>query len=148
MIFSCRASYQDFPNGAPEGVIAPEAANNSAISASLAPALMLGIPGGATTALLLVALTVHGIRPGTLLFANQPGLVYGFLVGLLIGLPLEWYAVRVILQEETGFTFPVRVPWAAAGVVAGLAVVTATLAGLGPAFQAMRLRIPEAIAYE
>jgi putative tricarboxylic transport membrane protein len=74
-----------FGKGAPEGVIAPEAANNSAISASLAPALMLGIPGGATTALLLVALTVHGIRPGTLLFSNQPGLVYGFLVGLLIG---------------------------------------------------------------
>jgi putative tricarboxylic transport membrane protein len=74
-----------FGTGAPEGVIAPEAANNSAISASLAPALMLGIPGGATTALLLVALTVHGIRPGTLLFSNQPGLVYGFLVGLLFG---------------------------------------------------------------
>ena len=74
-----------FGKGAPEGVIAPEAANNSAISASLAPALMLGIPGGATTALLLVALTVHGIRPGTLLFTSQPGLVYGFLVGLLIG---------------------------------------------------------------
>src|SRR3954452_24583731 len=74
-----------FGHGAPEGVIAPEAANNSAISASLAPALMLGIPGGATTALLLVALQVHGIRPGTLLFSSQPGLVYGFLVGLLIG---------------------------------------------------------------
>jgi putative tricarboxylic transport membrane protein len=74
-----------FGQGAPEGVIAPEAANNSAISASLAPALMLGIPGGATTALLLVALQVHGIRPGTLLFSSQPGLVYGFLVGLLIG---------------------------------------------------------------
>ena len=46
---------------------------------------MLGIPGGATTALLLVALTVHGIRPGTLLFSDQPDLVYGFLVGLLFG---------------------------------------------------------------
>jgi putative tricarboxylic transport membrane protein len=74
-----------FGRGAPEGVIAPEAANNSAISAGLAPALMLGIPGGATTALLLVALTIHGIRPGTLLFSTQPALVYGFLIGLLIG---------------------------------------------------------------
>ena len=74
-----------FGQGAPEGVIAPEAANNSAIAGGLAPALMLGIPGGATAALLLVALTVHGIRPGTLLFSTQPGLVYGFLVGLLIG---------------------------------------------------------------
>jgi putative tricarboxylic transport membrane protein len=74
-----------FGQGAPEGVIAPEAANNSAIAAGLAPALMLGIPGGATSALLLVALTVHGIRPGIMLFNDQPDLVYGFLVGLLIG---------------------------------------------------------------
>jgi putative tricarboxylic transport membrane protein len=74
-----------FGRGAPEGVIAPEAANNSAIAASLAPALTLGIPCGATSALLLVALTIHGIRPGTLLFSSQPQLVYGFLVGLLIG---------------------------------------------------------------
>ena len=74
-----------FGRGAPEGVIAPEAANNSAIAAGLAPALMLGIPGGATSALLLVALTVHGIRPGTMLFSDQPDLVYGFFIGLLIG---------------------------------------------------------------
>lgn len=74
-----------FGRGAPEGVIAPEAANNSAIAGGLAPALMLGIPGGATAALLLVALTIHGIRPGTMLFSTQPDLVYGFLIGLLIG---------------------------------------------------------------
>ena len=74
-----------FGHGAPEGVIAPEAANNSAIAAGLAPALMLGIPGGATSALLLVALTVHGLRPGIMLFNDQPDLVYGFFIGLLIG---------------------------------------------------------------
>src|SRR5262249_20004744 len=44
----------------------------------------------------------------------------GAVLGLAIGVPLEWYAVRVILQEETGFTFPMRVPWAAAGVVTAL----------------------------
>jgi putative tricarboxylic transport membrane protein len=74
-----------FGRGAPEGVIAPEAANNSSLSASLAPALALGIPGGATSALLLVALTVHGIRPGPMLFSSQSNLVYGFLVGLIFG---------------------------------------------------------------
>jgi putative tricarboxylic transport membrane protein len=74
-----------FGQGAPEGVIAPEAANNSAIAAGLAPALMLGIPGGATSALLLIALTVHGLRPGIMLFSDQPDLVYGFLIGLLFG---------------------------------------------------------------
>jgi len=74
--------------------------------------------------------------------------IIGSAIGLLIGLPLEWYAVRVILLEETGFSFPVIVPWTAAALVVGLAVGTATLAGLGPALHAMRLRIPEAIAYE
>jgi putative tricarboxylic transport membrane protein len=74
-----------FGHGAPEGVIAPEAANNSSISASLAPALALGIPGGATSALLLVALMVHGIRPGSMLFTGHSQLLFGFLVGLALG---------------------------------------------------------------
>ncbi|WP_368416778.1 tripartite tricarboxylate transporter permease [Falsiroseomonas sp.] len=74
-----------FGEGAPEGVIAPEAANNSAVCASLVPALTLGIPGGATSALLLVALTIHGLRPGTMLFTTQPDLIWGFFVGLMIG---------------------------------------------------------------
>ena len=78
-------SPQRFGQGAPEGVIAPEAANNSSISASFAPALALGIPGGATSALLLVALMVHGIRPGSMLFTSHAQLLYGFLVGLIIG---------------------------------------------------------------
>jgi putative tricarboxylic transport membrane protein len=79
------ASPERFGQGAPEGVIAPEAANNSSISASLAPALALGIPGGATSALLLVALMVHGIRPGSMLFTSHAQLLYGFLVGMIIG---------------------------------------------------------------
>ena len=74
-----------FGQGEPEGVLAPEAANNSAMCASLVPALTLGIPGGATSALLLVALTVHGLRPGTMLFTSQPEMIWGFFVGLMVG---------------------------------------------------------------
>ena len=72
----------------------------------------------------------------------------GSAIGLLVGIPLEWYAVRVILLEETGYSFAVQVPWHALAVVVTLALTTATVAGLGPAIHAMRLRIPEAIAYE
>ncbi len=75
------------------------------------------------------------------------GLV-GTLLGLVVGLPMEWYAVRVVLFEETGFLFAMRIPWLEAGVIAALAVLAATLAGLGPAVHAMRLRIADAIAYE
>jgi ABC-type lipoprotein release transport system permease subunit len=74
--------------------------------------------------------------------------VVGTFLGLLIGLPLEWYIVRVLLFEETGFLFPVRIPWTEAGVITLLSVLAATLAGLGPALHAMRLRITDAIAYE
>jgi putative ABC transport system permease protein len=75
------------------------------------------------------------------------GLV-GAAVGFLIGLALEWYVIDVLLTDEAGFRFPVRVPWLEAGVVSALAVLLATLAGLWPAYHATRLRIPEAIAYE
>ncbi|MBM3487858.1 MAG: hypothetical protein FJX67_14700 [Alphaproteobacteria bacterium] len=74
-----------FGKGAPEGVIAPEASNNSCIPTSFIPALTLGIPGGASAAILLVAVTIHGLRPGALLFQSNPELVYGFFSGLLIG---------------------------------------------------------------
>ena len=65
-----------------------------------------------------------------------------------MGVAIQWYVVQVILLEEAGFAFPVVLPWKEAGVIAGLAVLVATLAGLLPAVQAGRLRIAEAIAYE
>lgn len=74
--------------------------------------------------------------------------VTGAVVGLLIGVPLEWYAVRIVLFDEAGFLFPVIVPWAAAGMLCVSAVLLAACAGLGPAVHAVHVRIPEAIAYE
>jgi putative ABC transport system permease protein len=72
----------------------------------------------------------------------------GTLIGLLIGVPLQWYALRVVMLEETGYAFPVRVPWAASLWIALASLATAALAGLGPALYAIRQRIPEAIANE
>jgi putative ABC transport system permease protein len=72
----------------------------------------------------------------------------GTMLGVLFGIPLEWFVLRVIIFEESGFLFPVYVPWDAAALIALAALATATLAGLGPAIYAVRQRIPEAIAYE
>ncbi len=72
----------------------------------------------------------------------------GTAVGLALGWPLECYTVRVLLLEESGFAFPVRFPWLAAGAVAGLAMAGAALAGLGPALGAGHASIPAAIAHE
>lgn len=72
----------------------------------------------------------------------------GTALGLLIGLPLEWYVVHVLLFQEAGFAFPVIYPWLSAGFIAALSMVLAALAAQFPAVQAGRLRIAEAIAYE
>jgi putative ABC transport system permease protein len=72
----------------------------------------------------------------------------GAVVGFGIGLLLEWYVLDIILIDEAGFVFALRIPWIEAGMVVFLSVALATVAGLWPAYQATRLRIPEAIAYE
>ena len=72
----------------------------------------------------------------------------GTVIGVVMGVPLEWYAVRVILFEQSGFLFPIAIPWQEAAVIAALAVLMAIAAGLLPAVHAVRLRIAEAIAYE
>jgi putative ABC transport system permease protein len=74
--------------------------------------------------------------------------LFGTLFGLAIGLPIEWYMVRVVIWEEGGFQFPLVVPWMAAIGVAGLSLTLATLAGLGPALHAVRLNIAEAVTVE
>lgn len=72
----------------------------------------------------------------------------GSLIGVAVGIPLEWLCLRYIFVEETGLLYRVRIPWLSAGVVVTLSLAVATLAGLLPAIRAMRLRIAEAIAYE
>jgi putative ABC transport system permease protein len=69
-------------------------------------------------------------------------------IGLVLGVPVEWYCVHVILFEEAGFLLPVRIPWREAALIGTAAMLTATLAGLWPALRTSRLHIPEAIAYE
>ena len=75
---------KDFGTGIPEGVAAPEVANNAASAGALVPLLSLGIPGSATTAVMLGAFILHGIQPGPLLFSTQAKFVYTIFAGLFI----------------------------------------------------------------
>jgi putative ABC transport system permease protein len=72
----------------------------------------------------------------------------GTTIGVIVGIPLEWYILNVVLLEEAGLTFPLYLPWTEALGVAAGAIGTALVAGCGPALHAVRIRIPEAIAYE
>ena len=65
-----------FGTGAYEGVVAPESANNATIGGALIPALTLGIPGDAVTALILGAFFLHGLRPGPLLMVRSPDIFW------------------------------------------------------------------------
>ncbi len=76
---------QRFGHGAIEGVVAPEAANNAADQTAFIPTLALGIPGSATMALMLGALTINGIAPGPSLMTAQPGLFWGLIMSFWIG---------------------------------------------------------------
>lgn len=73
-----------FGEGVVEGVAAPEAANNAAAGGSMVPLLALGIPGSATTAVMLVAFQIYGLQPGPLLFENSGDLVWGLIASLYI----------------------------------------------------------------
>ncbi len=74
---------EEFGKGSIEGVAGPEAANNAAVGGSMVPTLALGIPGSATTAIILAALIVQGVRPGPHLFTEQPTLLYAVFASML-----------------------------------------------------------------
>jgi len=73
---------------------------------------------------------------------------FGTALGILAGIPLEWYLLRVVIFEASGFVFPLTIPWRETLILSSLSVGIATLAGLFPAIHAVRIRIAEAIAYE
>ncbi|MCD6396058.1 MAG: tripartite tricarboxylate transporter permease [Spirochaetaceae bacterium] len=75
---------ETFGKGNPEGVAAAEAANSSSVGGALVPLLALGIPGSATTAVLVGALMIHDIVPGPLLFVERPDIIYSLFAALLI----------------------------------------------------------------
>lgn len=73
-----------FGEGAYEGVVAPESANNAAIGGALIPMLTLGIPGDSVTAILIGALAVHGIRVGPMVMTSNPDLFNTFVWMMLL----------------------------------------------------------------
>jgi putative tricarboxylic transport membrane protein len=73
---------EEFGHGAIEGVAGPESANNAASAGAMVPMLTLGIPGSATTAVMLGGLMMWGLRPGPLLFEKNPDFVWGLIASL------------------------------------------------------------------
>lgn len=94
-----------YGTGHVEGLVAPESANNGVTSGTLIPLLVLGIPGGATAAIMLVVMQYHGVAFGPSLFIERPEIAYGMFTAmtltyafmLLLILPLARYMSRITM---------------------------------------------------
>lgn len=76
---------EEFGHGAPEALAGPESANNSATGGAFVPLLALGLPFAPPTAVLLGALTAHGVEPGPLLMQQHPEVFWGVIASMYIG---------------------------------------------------------------
>jgi putative tricarboxylic transport membrane protein len=99
---------EQFGKGAIEGVAAPESANNAGATAAMVPMLTLGIPGSATTAIMLGGLMMWGLRPGPMLFEKNPQFVWGLIA--------SQYMANVLLLILSTLAIPlfvrvVRIPY-------------------------------------
>lgn len=73
-----------YGTGIPEGIVAPETANNATVGGALVPTLTLGVPGSPAAAVLLGALLIQGLTPGPKLFTDEPDLMYAIFIGLFL----------------------------------------------------------------
>jgi len=112
-----------FGKGAIEGVAAPESANNAAVQCAFITTLTLGIPHGATMALILGALTIQGIAPGPQVMTQRPDLFWGLIASMWIGnamlvvlnLPLVGLWVK-LLKVPYRYMYPAIMMFMAIGV--------------------------------
>jgi putative tricarboxylic transport membrane protein len=103
-----------FGKGSVEGLMAAETGDNAAVPGALIPALALGIPGSAPSAVLMAAMIIHGAQPGPMLMVNQPQYIYDVVgitlvatlcilfFGLVMVRPILW-----VLRVPREFIMPI-----------------------------------------
>lgn len=93
---------EKFGTGEMAGLVAPETANNAASSGAMIPLLTLGIPGSASTAVLLAAFLIWGLRPGPLFMEQNPELAWGLIASMYLGnmalLAISVFAIPLFVQ--------------------------------------------------
>ena len=115
---------EKFGTGMIQGVAGPESANNAASAGAMVPMLALGIPGSATTAVMLGAFYIIDVQPGPLLFTQNADIVWGLIAALYLGnimllifnLPMVGVFVR-ILYLPMRWLLPMIIVVAASGVL-------------------------------
>lgn len=99
---------EKFGTGIPEGIAAPECANNATVGGALIPMLALGVPGDGVTAIIMSAFAIHGLRLGPTIFTTQTEIVYSVYVHTIIanifmvilGITAARYFARLINTDK------------------------------------------------
>ena len=113
---------EKYGTGHIEGLVAPESANNGVTSGTLVPLLVIGVPGGATAAVMAVVLQYHGVTVGPDLFMDKPELAYGPFTAMAVTyalmtltiLPLARYMSRVTVVS-TVYMAPIIISFTLVG---------------------------------
>jgi putative tricarboxylic transport membrane protein len=127
---------EEFGNGSPEGIAAPEAANNTVACTALVPMLSLGIPSSNSSAVLLGGFLIHGLVPGPMLFAKNPEVIGGLYSGLLvanIAMLILGYAIMVPCLWLVNRPKPYLMGFIYAFVVSGVYAIETSLFHVGVA---------------
>jgi|EndMetStandDraft_5_1072996.scaffolds.fasta_scaffold00413_7 putative tricarboxylic transport membrane protein len=116
---------QEYGKGSVEGVVAAESANNACSGGDIMTTLVLGVPGSATTGILLGALTMHGLQAGPNFVAQQQELVYGIVAAAIISqifmvaaAVIGAYSLSGTLSIPTRYLVPVLAMFSVVGAFA------------------------------
>ena len=101
-----------FGTGQADGIIAPETADHAAGTSAMLPMLALGLPGSATSAVMLGGLMIWGLNPGPMLFIEKPDFVWGLIASMYLG---NVVAVVLVLATVPLFASILRIPFAVIG---------------------------------
>ncbi len=115
-----------FGKGNMAGVAAPETANNAASTGSMLPMITLGIPGSPTTAILLGGMIIWGLRPGPLLFVNNPEFVWGLIGSLYMA---NFFTVIINIAFIPLFVSVLKMPFT---ILAPIIFILCMVGGFAP----------------
>ena len=118
---------KEYGTGTPDGVAAPEAANNSASTGAMLPMLTLGIPGSPTTAILLGGMVIWGLTPGPRLFVDESEFVWGLIGSFYVS---NVAALLINLAFIPLFVWMLRMPFT---ILAPLIFVLSIIGGFAAA---------------
>jgi putative tricarboxylic transport membrane protein len=130
------ANKEEFGKGSPEGIAAPEAANNTVACTALVPMLSLGIPSSNSSAVLLGGFLIHGLIPGPMLFVKSPDVITGLFVGLFmanIAMLILGYLIMAPCLWLVNRPKPYLMGFIYAFVVSGVYAIEASLFHVGVA---------------